>query len=729
MSPTLLLTVCFAAVMLPVVATARAEDYIAEHQYDARVHADDAAVNVRITSNRWPDCTTLESTIQSIFRIEGVADKSDQAKALALWKWFRILVSGTGGGYAYEDVGGKWQIVKDPHKILTVYGHHQCDGQSWAMVPLWRAAGYMAFDQCHHGHTIASLRYRDADGRMRYHDLDPQGRFYWWDSKAKRIGTWRMPLATGTVERHVMTPLKVHSLRTSMRVGEGFLLSWQNGGFIVPSGRPMRAINERYARYYEQDSGKGKGIHAVAGEKHQWLTAEPGSSGTFAAQLAEGSVNAACSPYVEGKASIHPKDSGREAVFVYRLPGPYVAADATVHAELIKSRAEDLCRLELSVDGEPWRTIFEEKRVGSEKVDIRLGLAEKKAGKPSVYSGYDVRVRLVCKTDGDVRGVGCGLLALSVRRMLNKRTLPNLMPGENVFRVTADRLPPGRELALELTYRRDGRHRSVVQHITRVPHYFRIDEPGWELRKITNYDQDFNNETVRMVGMEMSVQLPLVRPSASLPAAEAEAKFAKAYPHPNVQPGPREVKAHETDVIQTNGFFPQSRERREPDERMTELLATFRKSMADAAGRSVAGWRAAQELGCYPAALDELLAALPKANIDMTMFLCKALAQIGDTKAVEPLLAKWKRLAPRGAPGTRYIPDVLAVIGDERVVPALVAPLKECRFDYRFHVAHALGELGGELAEKTLEDLAARDPFRAVREEAKAALAKLRGAR
>ena len=60
------------------------------------------------------------------------------------------------------------------------------------------------------------------------------------------------------------------------------------------------------------------------------------------------------------------------------------------------------------------------------------------------------------------------------------------------------------------------------------------------------------------------------------------------------------------------------------------------------------------------------------------------------------------------------------------MVPDLVAPLKRCRFDYRFHIAHALGVLGGPQAEQALEDLAANDPFPAVREEAARALHGLR---
>jgi HEAT repeat protein len=155
-------------------------------------------------------------------------------------------------------------------------------------------------------------------------------------------------------------------------------------------------------------------------------------------------------------------------------------------------------------------------------------------------------------------------------------------------------------------------------------------------------------------------------------------------------------------------------------------MAKLVHNMRNAPGE--ARWIATEELGSYPAALDTLLAELSQADGDQTLFVCKALAQIGDPRAIEPLLARWKQ-APRGAPGTRYIPDALAAIGDRRVVPDLIAPLARCRFDYRFHIAHALGVLGGVEAEKALEDLAARDPFPAVREEARRALEQLRKAR
>jgi hypothetical protein len=711
--------------LLCVALAAGGAQYPREHIYDTAVRTDDALVHVRVRNCRWPDCTTLESTIQDIFRLEGATDKSDQAKAFALWKWFRILVSGTGGAYAYEHDGSRWQIVKSPHKIFTVYGHHQCDGQSWAMVPLWRAAGYMAFDECHHGHTIAALRYLDDDGVLRYHSFDPQGRFYWWDAKAGRVGTWRMPVMTGTVYRHLLTPQHLHSLHTSLRVGETVVRQWDNEGHVLPSDKPMGVRSARYARYYDYRPGRTDGIYAAVGQETQTLVADTTAAG-FRRQLAEGSENTACSSPVAGKAALHPKTAGRTAAFIYRLPPPYVAVDATVEATLHKGQVEDVCRLRLSLDGRPWKTVFEKESVGAEKVSLDLGMAAAKAGRPSVYSGYEIRLRLECRTAGDVRSVGASALKATVYRMLSKRTLPNLMPGGNVFQVTAAKAPPEHALRLEVHYQRDGEPKKVVQTIRRFPHYFRIDEPGWQLRRIGNYDQDFNNEAVRMTAIRMRlVPAGDAAASPSLPAEKAEAAFRTAFPHPADMTRRREVREAETDPIQTNGFFPQSRTRLKDPKRMAELIATVRQSVARNGGSSVRGWQAAQELGNYPDALDFLCEVLPKANIDLTLYLCKALAQIADRRAIGPLLAKW-RLAPRGAPGTRYIPDVLAAIGERSVVPKLVEKLPKCRFDFRFHVAHALGVLGGPAAERALQELAKNDPFPAVRQEARRALGRLK---
>jgi hypothetical protein len=704
-------------------ATGDASGYLREDIYDEAVHADEALVNVQVAASRWPDCTTLESAITDIFRLEGVANKSDQDKALALWKWFRILVSATGGSYAYEGPRGQESVCFDPQKIFTVYGHHQCDGQSWAMVALWRAAGYMALDECTLGHTTAALRYRDADGNLRYHTFDPQHRYYHWDEQNQRVATRSIPVMRGMVYRHLTAPRELHSLRTSLRAGESLRRQWQNEGHVVPSGKDKLAAAAE--DYYAYAPGKTKGVYAAVGEEIQSFAPEI-RSGTFARSLYDGSRNTACSASQDGKAMLHPKKLGEVAEFIYRLAPPYVVADASCEATVEKADPADVCRLLVSADGARWTPAFSMEKTGQEHMVIDLGTQAWRNGLPNVYTAYNVLLKFELSSSRQVQNVGIRDLRFVAHRMLNKRALPNLRPGENVLKITADRMAPGMGLDVSIEYRVDGWLRRSTRFIRRFPCYFRIDASNVPEEVHDNFDQRFNEGRLQMVAINMQLR-PLQGPvaakqDASLDERAAIDAFARSYPHPADFTHRQPAERPERDVRETSGFFPQGDEIRNDEPAMQALLGQLRS------GGTERRWIAAEDLSGYPQALDVLLGQLPQADGDLTIFLCKALARIKDKRAIATLMAKWKR-APGGAPGGRYIPDVLAAIGDRSVVPALIAPLKQCRFDYRFHVAHALGILGGAEAEGALQDLAQNDPLLAGREQAAEALRALRGQR
>jgi hypothetical protein len=710
--------------LVPGTAWSQDSAYPAEELHDTRVFADEALVNVVLANHRWPDCTTNRTTIHDIFRIEGAT--RDQDKALALWKWFRLLVSATGGGYMCEgETPGRETFVQDSHKILTVYGHHQCDGQSWAMVPLWWAAGYIAFDECHHGHTIASLRYRDEDGQFRFHDLDPQRRYIHWDSRHNRIGTWSMPLMRGLVHRHLVAPQQVHTLRTSLRIGETLERKWDGDGFVIVAGKmaPEIVLSDADMSWYGFKPGRRDGVYAVAGQETQTFEADT-TAEHFAEALFPSSKNFACSRDANGSALLHPKREGMTAEIVHRIASPYIAVEGSCEATLAKGDSSDVCRLSLSRDGIHWHPIYDKKKIGEEKVTIDLGRAARAKGRPHVYTAYTFFVKVELSSARNARNVGIRGLKVAAFRELNKRTLPNLLPGENVFRISADKIATGRALELQLRYRVDGKLKSVTRRTSRFPHYFKVDVPGVTSRVLKNYDVDFNNDALQMESIRMKLVPASADEDASLPEVEGRAKFQESSPNPQLAElvTKREVEVYETDVMQVSGFFPQSRAVWTDKEKYTKLVEKFNS------GKLVERWLAAEDLGNYPEAIDLLCQVLPKADSDLTIFIVKALAQIKDKKAIAPLLSKWKD-APSGAPGSRYIPDALAAIGDPSVVPALIKPLRACRFDYRFHIAHALGILGGPNAEEALRDLAKNDPFPAMREYAEEALKKLQGGR
>ncbi len=695
----------------------RRSTYLREGFHDTSVGPDEALVNVCLAVDRWPNCTTLESAVEDMIRIEGAVGKSDEEKALATWKWFRLLVAATskvasvpGGFYAHEGPKGQERVVFDPHKIIAVYGVHMCDGLSWALAGLWRAGGYMAFDECTWGHTTAALRYRDRDGEMRFHSFDPNGRFFYWDKGREIISTRSMPVMSGMVYRHLTAPRELHSLRTSLRIGETVERRWDNSGHIVAQGKD-KLLTEK-APYFKHRPGRTDGLYALAGEEVQVLEASIDPE-AFAGQLYAGSQNTSCSQRGGEGPALHPTSKGRESAFVYRLAPPYVIADATVEATLVKGCEEDICRLLFSLDGETWQPLFTKQKPGTETVTVNVGRKVWLAGQPSAFTFYDLLIKAEFRSNKAASRVGMDALKVTVHRQLNKRALPNLRPGENWLRVTAEELKPGQALELQLNYRLKGKAKKVVRHITEFPHYFKVDVPGASGKareKPWDHDKYFNDGDLQMGSISMRL-VPAAAKGAdpSLPAAEGRAKFAASSPYPANMIDKKFRKRCEKRVAQTSGFFPQRTRRLDDDEAMNALIKQLKTTEA---GKQ---WKAADALGDYPKATDLLIEALPKANIDLTLFIAKALAQIGDEKAVKPLLEKWKE-GQAGAPGARYIPDALAAIGDGSVVPALIAPLKKVRLDFRFHIIHALGILGGKQAEAALADLAENDPLRANRE-------------
>ncbi|MHC4915379.1 MAG: HEAT repeat domain-containing protein [Planctomycetota bacterium] len=703
--------------------------YMREELWDTTVHRDEALVNVRVRASRWPDCTTLGTFVEDVFRLEAVTEGSDQDKALALWKWHRILMS-TSGPAPFEGPADRERRVSDPHKLLTAYGRHHCEGQGKVMAGSWRAAGYMALDECSYNHTTAALRYRDADGAMRYHTFDPQLGVYYWDPGAERVGTRSVPVMYGKVYRHLTAPRTLHSLRTSLRVGETLERRWDNGGRAIPHGKKEADEKKRAALYTYPPKGR-KTVYAIVGEEVQTLEAETRTD-CFAGQLFDGSVEVACSPAADGKAALHPAAAGKLAAFVYRLASPFPAAEARLEATLLKGRAEDVCRLSVSRDGRKWLPVFVKERPGEEKVLLEIGRRARRKGRPEVFTACDFFVRAEFETAGDPRAVGMSALKVTAFRMLGKRCLPCLRPGDNWWEVSADRLAEGFALELTMNYRLAGEDLSVVRVVREFPHYFRVDAPVREETALKGYDWDFNTGPLRMKSLRMRLVATGdgVKVQRSLPAAEARPRFAAAYPYPAEMDSRRNVQRAEKDPAETGGFFPQSRKRIEgpPPAELLEKLKSGKQIDPAEWERTSERWLAAEELGNYPQAVDALCAKVASADGDLLLFLCKALAQIGDPKAVEPLLAKWKK-ARRCQPGSRYIPDALAATGDRSVVPELVAPLGRLRFDFRLHIARALGVLGGPEAERVLAAMAASDPFPAVKQEALEALARLKAAK
>ncbi|MFH0920944.1 MAG: FlgD immunoglobulin-like domain containing protein [Fibrobacterota bacterium] len=663
-------TLFFAVLLFPVFAAALT--YQQEYIYDTTAYPDESAVNVCVSNSRYPNCNTLQDCIQDIFRIEGA--QNDHQKMMALWKWFvvQLFKVGTGGIPSYRE-----KYVYDPAKILTVYGAGECEISAMAMVGLWRAAGYIAYDQASSGHTFASFRYRDADGLMRMHDTDPNFQKIYWNISQNRLSPKTIPVikaSAGFVYRHIVAPQTAHSLRTSLRLGETIERRWFNTGHIMDS------------------TSLGHGVEA-AGEEQQLFSADTSPS-TYQMSLYAGSANTACSAPSAGSAILHPASAGQLGSFIYRMTSPFPAVACTSRVVLVKTDNSDVCRLMFSKDGGVnWTTLVNKTTTGTETTTVAL---------PNITCAYTLLIKAEFQTSGSPGQVGMNSLDFAAYRQLNFGILPKLLFGANYYKITTDTIIPGYGIRVEVKYKKFPTATTMLYAIdtfTRFPSYFKVTIAG-------QLDPAMN-----------SIQMKMVPCSELFERNDTmEAMFHQPCTLRGAAGTYTSIGA-ESSNLQVSGFFPQSTLRltsAPPSATVNNLYN----------GGEIARWTAAEELGAYPLAVDTLMRALGYANPDLALFLMKALAQIADPKTLTGMLAYWQR-APNGTPGMRYAPDVFAAIGDTIAVPDLVAKIPECRFDLRFHIAHALGFLDCALSRSTLQDMVVNDPYRAIREMAQESIDRL----
>ncbi len=704
-------------------------EYAPESIYDTTVHSDEALVDVRVRNSRWPDCYSLETIIRDVFRLEGVDDTPDanRAKAFALWKWLHMLKS-TRGSRVFEGnpYGKRTRFTGNPatdqieirsgDKQLLVYGLHECGGMSRTMAHLWRSAGFLGYQEPDPGHSTCALRYPDKDGVWRMHTFNPQGYNYYWNPRDNRVGTRRKPVMRGCEYRRFVPPL-THTLRTGLRPGETVTRRWKNDGYIQKTSRMLKWAGKVGDPSRHIDAG-------VAGQEDQVLAAVTDPK-DYLTQLWPGSTNTACSAPAAGSAALHPAEADKTASFIYRLPSPYIAIEAELEAELVKTAADDICRILFSTDmGKSWHPLHEKKDVGTEQVKLSVGRKRYWNKQPSITSSYAVLFKAEFKTDGKPVDVGMNALKIVVHRQLNMRCLPTLLPAENVYKISAASMGPGSALKFSLDYEVNGEARSLTRVISKFPHYFRVDVKGLPAKKLKGPyyltpmggKRSFNlpEHPLRMKAMRLElVPLASAKPAASMPAAEAEPFFKKAYPNPHEyhrkMTHKKKIPDHESEV---SGFVPQiprnSKQPSDPREYYNWLVdnlgttdAKLPKAGEDV--KDVIAWCMKKFPGCHHL---------------HTMGFANVFAHFKDKRTIPVMLEKWKK-APEYGPGDRYIPDALAAMGDRSVVPALIKPLKRLRFDYRVHIARALGVLGGAEAKKALEMMAREDPNISVRGEAK----------
>ncbi len=150
-----------------------------------------------VVSESWPECTSLQTWMRDVMRLEHVETASDTAQAKVFFRWLRLFSKMATGGMiqAHEGPCGREQYVLDAHKNLFVYGWGYCDTHSRIAEAAWsefkkdRSTAERVVVQHPEGgyHTMYRLKldghYAAFDARYGYYLIDrdaPEARVLDW---------------------------------------------------------------------------------------------------------------------------------------------------------------------------------------------------------------------------------------------------------------------------------------------------------------------------------------------------------------------------------------------------------------------------------------------------------------------------------------------------------------------------------------------------------------------
>ena len=437
------------------------------------------ATGVTVACDRWPDASDLRRFAEDAARLSGA--KTEEEKALAVWRWTRRFKVHTDGNPPWEPIAQtKTSYVTDPLKVLNVYGSHFCGGLSRVIELIWRGAGYRA-DRIHCGsHSMAELYYKDFDGVVRPHLMDTNFGGYMYHSSRKRLMTvdeYDTDYAGGKISwiHNYHWPWPTHRLELSFRKGEKLERIWGNRGKPYQSHMDPKRDNRRtplFERgpYTTRTYGNGLWTYSPNPTDSAWLDglAEP-PRGLAAGRFA-------------------PAAAGRAATVIWHFRTPYIASDMEVAMKAVRKNKDDVIRLHVSIDdGKTWKKLWEMKQTAGEPVDIKAAVCPKvkilKSQKPlrdfaSPFGRYAFRLKLEMLAKERVEDCRIDAITFKTTVQQNIYALPQLQPGRNRITVRG-KIEKG--AALKITYVWDdpaGKDRRNVTIVEKAPWTYEIIAAG-----------------------------------------------------------------------------------------------------------------------------------------------------------------------------------------------------------------------------------------------------------
>ena len=119
--------------------------------------------DVKIVNERAPDCSSLESMVETVTR----GCRTDDEKAIAIYNFCRYV--------CYHHASPREPCGISALKLINVYGWSLCGGQHSVLAALWENAGFNWRYRGWRGHTTVEAFYGG-----RWHYFDTFLKFYTW---------------------------------------------------------------------------------------------------------------------------------------------------------------------------------------------------------------------------------------------------------------------------------------------------------------------------------------------------------------------------------------------------------------------------------------------------------------------------------------------------------------------------------------------------------------------
>ncbi|MDD4888500.1 MAG: hypothetical protein PHU85_01090 [Phycisphaerae bacterium] len=445
-----------------------------------------AVTGLKIVASNWPDASSLRQFGLDAIRLENA--KTDEQKAIAIWRWVRRCTMASAGGPACEP-GNSY--LSEPMLILNVYGDHHCDGLSRMLAAVWQATMGLPAEKLYRaGHTMADLWWVDADGVSRYHMFDVNYGYFLYSRDGSHIVTCDeigtdfslscLPSKTSKpwLEKQWWMYSAIHcqweaarprDMTVTLRTGEQLQRMWfaLDTAPLFHEGALRSGTDPDGAGY---DMGPGAGSAGIFGP----------FTDDWESQLAAPPVNVEVN---DRKAT--QKDPGRPAELIYHGRLPWVTADVSVrlHVERPGTIAVDT-----SIDGgRAWRpaSVLKDQKPG----DVWLRLAKlqpafeaapaagtARKGSPSRQTPigrYDYLLRVTLDA-----GAALSTVDVATWFQHNPLVMPTLLPGTNKITVSG-KLAPGQ--SLEVTYvfdDADAKDKFHVMRLENLPAAYEIKASG-----------------------------------------------------------------------------------------------------------------------------------------------------------------------------------------------------------------------------------------------------------